>query len=216
MLLRLIRKGRIGPPIRIIEAGDGPRQAYEALKAEGIAEGYADLDNNGGLNEPKTINEDTRGILDGINTGNGPGADRTGGQRGGGGTVGGSSPSAREETTGGESGLGTTDSAPPTITVDDFLEIPGISTVELNAHQMQLYGEVGLKNRTPTKSNRCAIISSSSETRRRSVPLSARGRKLVCIRLPDQIPATNAPDQQDRGWRLSDLPNIHSLGLLGD
>jgi adenylate kinase family enzyme len=55
MIGRFIRTGRIIPPSYFNSIGNSPRLVYNEMKEEGIADGYAEIDNNGGLNEPKRI-----------------------------------------------------------------------------------------------------------------------------------------------------------------
>jgi hypothetical protein len=55
MIGRFIRTGRIVPPSYFNSIGNSPRLVYNNMKEEGIADGYAEIDNNGGLNEPKRI-----------------------------------------------------------------------------------------------------------------------------------------------------------------
>jgi hypothetical protein len=55
MIGRFIRTGRIIPPSYFNSIGNSPRLVYNNMKEEGIADGYAEIDNNGGLNEPKRI-----------------------------------------------------------------------------------------------------------------------------------------------------------------
>jgi adenylate kinase family enzyme len=55
MIGRFIRTGRIVPPSYFNSIGNSPRLVYNKMKEEGIADGYAEIDNNGGLNEAKRI-----------------------------------------------------------------------------------------------------------------------------------------------------------------
>jgi hypothetical protein len=45
--------------------GDGPSKTFDTLVEEGIADGYTRIDNNPGLNEPRPVIRDDRGLLEG-------------------------------------------------------------------------------------------------------------------------------------------------------
>jgi hypothetical protein len=55
--------GRIIPPDFMAEVIGRPRQTYEALKAKGAADGYAEIDNSPARGEPRIVREDTGDAL---------------------------------------------------------------------------------------------------------------------------------------------------------
>jgi len=57
MISRFMKKGRIIPPEYLDAVGSKPTATYRTLKEEGIADGYAEIDNNTGFGEPKEIRE---------------------------------------------------------------------------------------------------------------------------------------------------------------
>jgi predicted ABC-type ATPase len=57
MIGRFISTGRLIPPAYVREVGDNPSATFRTLKEEGQADGYAEIDNNGGIDAPKTIGE---------------------------------------------------------------------------------------------------------------------------------------------------------------
>ena len=57
MIRRFVSTGRIIPPEYLDRVGSNPSATYKTLKQEGVADGYAEIDNNGGFNEPKTVRE---------------------------------------------------------------------------------------------------------------------------------------------------------------
>lgn len=57
MIGRFVSKGRLIPPEYVDAVGDSPSQTYRAIKDEGKADGYAEIDNNGGLDEPQPITD---------------------------------------------------------------------------------------------------------------------------------------------------------------
>jgi predicted kinase len=57
MISRFMKKGRIIPPEYLDSVGSKPTATYRTLKEEGIADGYAEIDNNTGFGEPKEIRE---------------------------------------------------------------------------------------------------------------------------------------------------------------
>jgi predicted kinase len=57
MIRRFVSTGRIIPPEYLDRVGSNPSATYKTLKQEGLADGYAEIDNNGGFNEPKTVRE---------------------------------------------------------------------------------------------------------------------------------------------------------------
>ena len=62
---RFISKGRLIPPDMARAVGDGPSKTFDTLVEEGIADGYTRIDNNPGLEEPKPVIRDDRGLLEG-------------------------------------------------------------------------------------------------------------------------------------------------------
>ena len=61
MIGRFVNTGRLIPPSYVDEVGAKPSAVFRELKAEGRGDGFAEIDNNGGLNDPKTVNE-TEGV----------------------------------------------------------------------------------------------------------------------------------------------------------
>lgn len=57
MMGRFVDKGRIIPPRYMDEIGENPSATYRTLKQEGIADGYAEIDNNGPFKAPKPITD---------------------------------------------------------------------------------------------------------------------------------------------------------------
>jgi len=63
MYRRMARTGRLINPKAFAEYGDKPLKNYELLREEGIANGYARIDNSAAIDQPRTVIEDTRGIF---------------------------------------------------------------------------------------------------------------------------------------------------------
>jgi hypothetical protein len=57
MVERFVSNGRIIPPAYIDMVGANPSATFRTLRQEGAADGYAEIDNNGGFNDPKEIRE---------------------------------------------------------------------------------------------------------------------------------------------------------------
>ena len=57
MIRRFVSSGRIIPPAYLDAVGANPSATFRTLRQEGAADGYAEIDNNGGFNEPKEIRE---------------------------------------------------------------------------------------------------------------------------------------------------------------
>ena len=57
MIMRFVKTGRIIPPSYLDAVGANPTLTYRTLKQEGIADGYAEIDNNGGFKDPKEITD---------------------------------------------------------------------------------------------------------------------------------------------------------------
>lgn len=57
MIARFVKTGRLIPPSYVDEVGDKPSGVFRELKAEGRADGYAEIDNNGGMNDAKEVRE---------------------------------------------------------------------------------------------------------------------------------------------------------------
>jgi predicted kinase len=57
MIRRFVSSGRIIPPVYLDRVGSNPSATYRTLKQEGVADGYAEIDNNGGFNDPKEIKD---------------------------------------------------------------------------------------------------------------------------------------------------------------
>lgn len=66
MFIRFINSGRLVPPQYLRDVGDNPSKTYDALKKEGVADGYTRVDNNVERDAAKPIIDDTRGILEGV------------------------------------------------------------------------------------------------------------------------------------------------------
>ena len=66
MFMRFANTGRYIPHEYIKSIGDGPMQTYRTLKEEGVADGYTHIDNNGRVEDPKPVIEDTRNLLEGV------------------------------------------------------------------------------------------------------------------------------------------------------
>lgn len=65
MLRRFVSEGRLIPIQTMKGYGNKPSQTYDILKQEGVADGYARIDNNGPKDADRIILEDTAGILEG-------------------------------------------------------------------------------------------------------------------------------------------------------
>ena len=66
MIQRFINTGRYVPYNYLKSVGDKPMSTYNNLKREGLADGYAHIDNNATTKTaPKPVIEDTRGLLEG-------------------------------------------------------------------------------------------------------------------------------------------------------
>ena len=63
MLLRFIKSGKLIPPEYMGEVGDLPSLTYDILRKEGVADGYARIDNSVGIEVPKPLIEDTADIF---------------------------------------------------------------------------------------------------------------------------------------------------------
>ena len=57
MIMRFVKTGRVIPPSYLDAVGANPTATYRTLKKEGAADGYAEIDNNGGFADPKEITE---------------------------------------------------------------------------------------------------------------------------------------------------------------
>jgi len=65
MYNRFIKTGRLIMPEYLDEVGDNPTITYNTLKEQKVADSYVRLDNNGDINEPKILLEDTKNLLEG-------------------------------------------------------------------------------------------------------------------------------------------------------
>ena len=63
MLLRFIKSKKLIPPDYMGEVGDLPSVTYDILRKEGVADGYARIDNSVGIEVPKPLIEDTADIF---------------------------------------------------------------------------------------------------------------------------------------------------------
>ncbi len=57
MIGRFVSSGRIIPPAYLDAVGANPSATFRTLRQEGAADGYAEIDNNGGFNDPKEVRE---------------------------------------------------------------------------------------------------------------------------------------------------------------
>jgi len=57
MIMRFGKTGRIIPPSYLDAVGANPTATYRTLKKEGVADGYAEINNNGGFADPKEITD---------------------------------------------------------------------------------------------------------------------------------------------------------------
>ena len=76
MVARFVTKGRLIDPTYVDSVGENPSTTFRTLKQEDIADGYAEIDNNGAKQDPKAIRE-----IQGINPFAGSRYDEAGGQR---------------------------------------------------------------------------------------------------------------------------------------
>ena len=65
MYKRFVKTGRLINPDYVRSVGNNPTKTYNTLKQENAANGYTQIDNNGAINEPKPVIEDTTKILEG-------------------------------------------------------------------------------------------------------------------------------------------------------
>ena len=65
MFRRFGATGRIIPVEKLNSVGDNPSRTYDLLKEEGVADGYARIDNSVGQRDPKPVIEDDAGLLEG-------------------------------------------------------------------------------------------------------------------------------------------------------
>ena len=63
MYMRFVKEGRLINPDYVRQVGDTPGKTYDTLKQQGKADGYTRIDNNGEIDEPKDLVEDTREIV---------------------------------------------------------------------------------------------------------------------------------------------------------
>jgi len=66
MFKRFVKTGRLINPDYVRQVGDNPTKTYYSIKKEGLADGYTQIDNNPGIDQPKPVLEDTRNILEGV------------------------------------------------------------------------------------------------------------------------------------------------------
>ena len=66
MFARFVATGRLINPDFVRAIGNGPAKTYDTLRSEGVADGYARIDNGGAKDAAKPVIEDTRNILDGV------------------------------------------------------------------------------------------------------------------------------------------------------
>lgn len=57
MVGRFVNTGRVIPPSYVDAVGDNPTATYRTLKDEGVADGYAQIDNNGPRDAPKPVTD---------------------------------------------------------------------------------------------------------------------------------------------------------------
>jgi len=65
MFRRFGATGRIIPVEKLNSVGDNPSKTYDLLREEGVADGYARIDNSVGQRDPKPVIEDDAGLLEG-------------------------------------------------------------------------------------------------------------------------------------------------------
>jgi len=65
MFLRFVKEGRLINPDYVRQVGDNPGKTYDTLKQQGKADGYTRIDNNGQIDKPKDLIEDTSGLTQG-------------------------------------------------------------------------------------------------------------------------------------------------------
>ena len=65
MFLRFIDKGRLIDPDYVRSVGEKPGKVFDELQSENIADGYTRIDNNGKIEDEKTVPIDTRNLLEG-------------------------------------------------------------------------------------------------------------------------------------------------------
>jgi predicted kinase len=65
MFLRFVKTGRLINPDYVRQVGDNPGKTYDTLKQQGKADGYTRIDNNGQIDKPKDLIEDTSGLTQG-------------------------------------------------------------------------------------------------------------------------------------------------------
>lgn len=79
MFMRFVNTGRLIDPDYVRAVGDNPSKTYDTLKQEGVADGYARIDNNGPRDAEKPLLEDTTNLLEGtdlrLSEGRGEGGD---------------------------------------------------------------------------------------------------------------------------------------------
>ena len=63
MFMRFVKTGRLINPDYVRQVGDNPGRTYDTLKQQGKADGYTRIDNNGQIDEPKNLIEDTREVV---------------------------------------------------------------------------------------------------------------------------------------------------------
>ena len=63
MFMRFVKTGRLINPDYVRQVGDNPGKTYDTLKQQGKADGYTRIDNNGQIDEPKDLIEDTREVV---------------------------------------------------------------------------------------------------------------------------------------------------------
>ena len=63
MFMRFVKTGRLINPDYVRQVGDNPGKTYDILKQQGKADGYTRIDNNGQIDEPKDLIEDTREVV---------------------------------------------------------------------------------------------------------------------------------------------------------
>lgn len=66
MVARFIGTGRLIPPDFVKSTGINPSKTYDSIKAKGLADGYARIDNEGPKDAFKDVLEDTRNLFDGV------------------------------------------------------------------------------------------------------------------------------------------------------
>ena len=198
MFSRFIAKKRIVPPSRITELGDKTNVTYALLKNDGVVDGYADVDNEGGFDDPKRIIEDSAGIFENIDllTEKVVVGDELRGDGGSGNDVSG----------GGVSETQSSDKV-ATATKLDVYKAAGKDADLMNIIAEEMFGSPVVAELSPEQLGqlRDRLLAETTETQEATdelpgtVPLSDAGSSAEDGAISDRTSATNAPDRHHRG-----------------